>query len=353
LINNRKKWEYKGVLHEYLSSNYDVGESKQLLGDYYIESGKTGDRSKNPNKYYDDAIILKNAFEKVFITDYGLACRYAFYCAQSYKDANKHDESIEWYKKCLDLHNWQQEKYYSCIVIGDLYYHKNDNDAAIKYWLKSSEYDTERIEGIINALQHFKKDGNHILINSFYHKFKNYNKNLENKLFLFSYLYKDELEFMNSISAYYVNDYDSGYDCCKTILTNRITNYRVLKATLNNLQFYEKYIENDDNSLDFFYKLDTLLNDIHNNDEEIESNYIKIWEKLFIKNADKLTHYSSSSFNFSNICCIKSNNKSTPPFNIKSLSVFETVDITDVDTFSLSSIELARSLPLTRKKSFC
>lgn len=35
------------------------------------------------------------------------------------------------------------------------------------------------------------------------------------KLFLFDSCYKDQLEYNNVISAFYANDKESGYECCK------------------------------------------------------------------------------------------------------------------------------------------
>src|SRR6056300_761849 len=142
LINNRKKWKFVGVLHEYLICSEKCGPEKYLEGDYYIDSGKSGSRSNDPKKYEKDAEILKNVFEKE--TDYGLKCRYAFYTAQSYKDCNQIDNSLFWYKKIIhELDNWYQEKFYACIMCGDLYHRQNNIDKSHYYYLKSIEYDNQ------------------------------------------------------------------------------------------------------------------------------------------------------------------------------------------------------------------
>ena len=91
LMTNRKRWCFKGVTHEYLSpiDHMDRG-TETIEGNYHIVPGTFGCRSQNPNKYADDAIVLKNAFEKEMNDrekgDKGLASRYYFYCSQSYKD---------------------------------------------------------------------------------------------------------------------------------------------------------------------------------------------------------------------------------------------------------------------------
>jgi hypothetical protein len=104
----------------------------------------------------------------------------------------------------------------------------------IYYWSKSSEYDIERIEGIVKLAKAFQEDDNHVMVNTIYHKWKNY-KLCPNKLFIEQKLYNYELEYLNSISAYYVKDYDSGLECCKTIIS-----YRPDKrdSAIKNIQFY-------------------------------------------------------------------------------------------------------------------
>jgi len=282
LINNRKRWKYKGVLHEFLCDMETINGSCQLKGNYFINSGRTGNRSKNPNKYYDDAIILKNAFFNE--PEEGLKNRYAFYCAQSYKDSRNVDEAIEWYKKCLTLNNWTQEKYYSCIMLYELYKSKNNTNDSFKYAFKSIEYDNERIEGIIFTMRDMNSVGHFLLVNSLYHKFKNYKKEFKHKLFLYNYLYNDELEYENTVAAYYVNDCESGYECCKKILVNKLIGYSKMRVTLNNIQFYKEHINNDNYSLELFYAIDDLFKEMSIKNEIIEKSHIETWELLFNKN---------------------------------------------------------------------
>ena len=300
LFNNRKKWCFKGVLHEYLSNIDEVSGDKNISGDYHIISGRTGNRSQNPNKYIDDANILKKAHYDELEKDYNLSCRYAFYCAQSYKDSGPKyiDDAIEWYKKCLGLNMWAQEKFHSCYTIGELYMKKNDTTNALKYWCKTIEYDPERIEGIVNAVTFLRNDGQNLLVNALYHKFKNYNKKPQGKLFLFQNLYEDQLEYNNAISAFYISDKESGYECCKRIILNKIIPHNLLKSTINNFNFYVDLLKEDTNSnvLELFYSFDSIVNDISSKNEKIDEKIISIWNALFEKNKPKLTKFSNYSF---------------------------------------------------------
>jgi len=296
-VTNRKKWCFTGVLHESLSNMEPMNGEQKIEGNYYVESGRTGNRSKNPNKYLDDAHVLQKAFDTEFKTDYGMACRYAFYCAQSYKDAGPtyFNQAITWYKKVLDLDNWSQEKYVACYTLGNLYKNQNDGLNTTKYWLKTIEYDGERIEGIIDAMEYYRETGQNILVNALYHKYKNYNNLLSGKLFLYQPKYEDELEYNNSISAYYVNDAQSGYDCCKQILINNKLSISLLKLTMRNMMFYKHLLgkEPPARCCDLFYAVDKLLSNVCQNNENYEPSLFELWNILFVKTRQMLTIYNS------------------------------------------------------------
>ena len=292
IVNNRKKWKFEGVLHEYICPEFKSKPIEfDINGDYYLISGRTGNRSQNPNKYRDDAIILKNAFTKNLKSEYGLACRYAFYCAQSYHHAELNNESITWYKKCLELDNWHQEKYYSCLNLGEIYLLPEflNTEMALNYYLKSTEYDSERIEGIIYAMNILRTQNKHKEINELYHKYKNYSKKLEGKLFITQSHYMDELEYNNAISANFTEDLLSGYICCKKILINKIISYDKLKHILSYLNVYENFLEQDKYSYNLFYSINHILKIINNKNEKIEPDIINIWNVLFKLNNTYLT----------------------------------------------------------------
>ena len=221
---------------------------------YYIKFGTHGNRSNNINKYIDDALLLKNAYE--IEQDEVLKNRYLFYCAQSYKDCcnfnfniEYYHKSIELYKKVLDSKNWSQEKYHSCIMIGNMSYVIDKIEDALYYWSKSYEYDNERIDGIVKLCEYFHNKKNHIIVNMIYNKYKNYDK-LDKihskKLFINIDLYNDMLEYYNSISSYYINHKDEGYQCIKKIILNKKIKQRYYDITINNLHFYLDYLKKDE-----------------------------------------------------------------------------------------------------------
>jgi len=286
LFTNHKKWKYTGVLHEYLEPLEEMTTPITFKGNYFIESGRLGDRSKNPDKYYHDALLLENAY--TLEQNQKLKDRYAFYCAQSYRDAGEKyiDKAIEWYLKLIDNKNqWAQERYYSALQLGILYHKKQIWDKSLHYFLKTVEFDNERVEGIVLAMQIYSQLGNHILVNALYHKFKHY-KIAENKLFIETMSYKHRIEYYNSISAFFVQDGKEGYECCKKILAGPHLPPSDRQTTIQNVMTgYRHYVAEDTNTLELFNSIQSATwNTIT----------IDLWKLLFEQNKNTFTSSSST-----------------------------------------------------------
>lgn len=296
LITNRKRWIYEGVLHEYLSSLEPITSNQILPGDYYIESRRLGARSSFQDKYKKDATILTKAFEEE--KKEGLKNRYAFYAAQSYKDCNQIDKAIEWYKKVLTLNNWCQEKYHSCLMLGALFLKKNDFQNALKFFTLSYKYDYERLEGIVLAMELcFKKDM-HTLVHSLYQTYKDIKVNLVKKLFVTTTYYNHHMDFYNSISAFYINEYESGYQSIKNVIHSEKIEESKKLLTLNNMQFYQPILLKDNNlTIDFFYKVNDIIKK-RGQKHTLNNEEIKHWNIIFQKVRKNLTKYKL--YNFKN-----------------------------------------------------
>jgi glycosyltransferase involved in cell wall biosynthesis len=90
LIRASLPWRFRCVLHEYL--HLDQPHSQfHIQGNYHVDSGRTGDRNKNPRKYINDALVFERAIDEALSTgkDADLLNRYYFYLAQSYRDAHQ------------------------------------------------------------------------------------------------------------------------------------------------------------------------------------------------------------------------------------------------------------------------
>ena len=265
-----------GVTHEY----YDTKTNNtQNLDNIYIDD--IGDGGSKTDKYERDIKLLLKGIE-----DEPNNTRYHFYLSQSYKDSGDVSNAIKWYTKTLDLNGWIQEKYYSCLMLGDLYLQQGNDKYALKFWLKSIEYDSERIEGIVKACEWGYTNSNHCLVNALYHRFHKYNHNPKDKLFLFYNLYNYHLEYYNSISSFYVNDKQNGYESCKSII---LYNGYKLEQTFNNFIYYIDYLKKDKDELLVNKIKEYLLNrtislskrtDLWNKVKDHLKKYKKVWKEI-------------------------------------------------------------------------
>ena len=118
IFNNRLKWEYKGVLHEFSRCvNKEKPTSLQISGNYFIDSRRLGDRNKDPQKYLKDANVLINAIENKI--DPELVGRYTFYAGQSFRDCNDLENCIKYYRKRTEMKGWPEEIYVSYMEMGN------------------------------------------------------------------------------------------------------------------------------------------------------------------------------------------------------------------------------------------
>ena len=170
LVNNRKRWKYVGVLHETLIGIDDMGPCGKLGGDYYCISGKCGKRSTDPDRYKKDAAILEEAYNTEADVEPWLKQRYAFYCAQSYKDARNWDKAIEWYLKRVSLGGWNQEIYVSLNYLGDIYLIKGLEDNAVDCWIKSLDCNASRYESLSKLAKYYINQEQSLLTELLYDK---------------------------------------------------------------------------------------------------------------------------------------------------------------------------------------
>jgi len=267
LVNNKLKWKFVGVLHEYIvciHENYHCVVDN-INGNYFLNSGKSGARSNNPNKYIDDAKLLETAYYDALKKNDDIMVRYSFYCAQSYKDAGNKIKSIEWYKKRIGHGGWNQEVYYSYITIGILYAEMNNMESAFYYWMLSFDADPERCEGIYYIISHLRKERMFKLAFQYYKWIENNKKcNLLDKLFVVEDVYKFLLDYEFTIIAYYVDQHKLA-----TASFHNIFKYagsfpiHEKENVINNLRYYTDFIDYSIENRTFFYDYVRFVNSVY------------------------------------------------------------------------------------------
>lgn len=116
LVSNKKEWRYRGVVHEFLDC---PGSGPQGYVPLTIQCVNDGARSKDPETYRKDAMILQGALAEE--TDPFLRSRYTFYLAQSWRDCGEPEKSLPAYEARVGMGFWQEEQYVSCLNIGRIH----------------------------------------------------------------------------------------------------------------------------------------------------------------------------------------------------------------------------------------
>lgn len=230
---------YESVLHEYLVLP-DACETQVLQGDYFVVSGRGGARSRNPNKYLDDAQLLAREFERA---PEHLKPRYAFYCAYAFGDANRPAESREWFERRLQLGGFEQEKYYACYKLGHLYLQEGRLLDAVHAWTRAHEFDPERAECFCACLQALMRDGKHALAYAVYKTYKRPWR-AEGKLFADAAMYDGRDDFYFSVSAYYAPlGAESRSEAARAVrrcLENDALDAALQELNMSNLRFHTR-----------------------------------------------------------------------------------------------------------------
>jgi tetratricopeptide (TPR) repeat protein len=142
-----------GVLHESIIILKENPIHINIDGNYFIQVGHFGNRSKNPNKYLDDALMLENAFIKEPENSFFKA-RYSFYCATSYYSHGDNQKAIEWLKRRLDYKlnsNDFNEDYMTYRYLGMVYKEQGDLASALNTWLIGWNHHPSKAEFLYDA----------------------------------------------------------------------------------------------------------------------------------------------------------------------------------------------------------
>lgn len=287
LINNRKKWKYESVIHEYLVGLEPNLQYVTLYGDYFVVSGRKGSRSMDPEKYLKDALILEEAFANAEKENNPIKLRYSFYCANSYFDYGKKDKAIEWYKKTLSLENWNQEKYFSCLRLAESYESLNNQETSMFYLVKSFTYDNERVEGIYKLIVHYCCENQNEIAFAYYQLIQNFYENnldivtLVNKLFVDQPNYTFLLPYYMIIVSERLKKYDIGLKMYEIIFKHKCKNinFTSISNLLFNLQFF---IDKSDSSFQKKCK-EYCIFLLENNMPIFNLHFIHIYEKYGLK----------------------------------------------------------------------
>ena len=253
LVNNKKRFIYQSVIHEFICCLETNATNSIIEGNYFVVSGRSGSRSQDPEKYLKDAKILEAAHAEALAIKDPLYHRYAFYCANSFKDYGSFEEAIKWYKITLNQDNWEQEHYLSCLYIYECYEKLHQAENGFFYLVKAFKYDTERVECLYPLLVHYCCEGQNQIAYNYYLNVKDYyenhylNANIDKKLFVTMDKYNFYIPYYMILIADKVQDFDCVIRMFEIIFIKKhpLLDFWFVKNLLYNLQFFIKHVKPD------------------------------------------------------------------------------------------------------------
>jgi glycosyltransferase involved in cell wall biosynthesis len=141
-------WKYNGVLHESpVLRNGNYAKVIEVPDTFRMYTRCEGVRSRDPQKYYNDALLLKEEYEKNPSNTRNL-----FYLANSYRDASMKEEAIHHYNLYVEHPNgWVQEKFSS---LSALFSYSNDLNEKKRIVWKALSILPHRCDIIHGILEH-------------------------------------------------------------------------------------------------------------------------------------------------------------------------------------------------------
>jgi len=213
LINNHLKWNWVGVLHEYVNSS--EAKSQGILKGVTNIYRSEGYRSRDLQKYHKDAKVLEKALEKEPNNS-----RYVFYLAQSYKDAGDFESALKNYEKRTKMGGWEQEVFWSLYQFAILQETlKMPADVVIKGYCDAYHFRPIRAEPLCKLAIFFRKKGNYLMAYLVARLGIEIPKP-KDILMLEEWVYDYWLPMEKAIGAYWVGKYEESYCDAVKLLEN-------------------------------------------------------------------------------------------------------------------------------------
>ena len=214
-----------GPTHEY----YDLpqGTVNEKCDSIWIND--IGDGGCKGDKFERDIRLLKQGIEEEPTNG-----RYYFYLANSYFNSGRHQESINYYKKRIELGGWVEEIFYSYLNLGHAHMKIGQDGEAIFAWMNGYNHHQTRSETIYEICKYYRERGKNKLAMVFCMLGKEIPYPKNDTLFIHKDVYETGFDYELSILGYY-NNYPDTYK-----VINRLMNYtnQSYNNLLSNYKFY-------------------------------------------------------------------------------------------------------------------
>lgn len=230
VLKSSSKLRYHGVLHEYVEWQ---GKDGGTLKGVHINASREGARNKDPEKYLNDAKVLLKEVEKN-----PEDTRSHFYLAQSYRDAEQHEQALEWYLKRAVMGGWSEEICASFCEAGKLMEKLDMSEQAIiQTYLNGHYADLRKAEPLLLLSNYYGKRDRHDLAFAYASEASLRDSTEGLLLFIDKDAYNYKSLFLMGVAGFYSNGFSRGYNAClealekapeseKELVRNNIDHYR-------------------------------------------------------------------------------------------------------------------------------
>jgi tetratricopeptide (TPR) repeat protein len=214
-----------GPTHEY----YDLpsGSQSDKLDSIWIDD--IGDGGSKADKFERDIRLLKQGIEEE--PNNG---RYYFYLANSYFNTGRHEESIQYYKKRIEIGGWVEEVFYSHLNLGHAYMTTKQDEIAIFTWMNAYNNHSVRSETIYEICKYYRLKGMNKIAMAFCMLGKSIPYPKNDTLFIHNDVYETGFDYELSVIGYY-NNYPNIHKIICKLMNNSKQSY---SNHLSNYKFY-------------------------------------------------------------------------------------------------------------------
>ncbi len=116
-----RRWEFRGVVHEYSTCLDEGARTENLVGPYHLVFRSLGRRGQDPQKFQRDIEALSSSWADEPDP------RTAFYLAQSYRDAGDLEQATQWYLRRAGMAGWDEETFVAALELARCL-HRSERD---------------------------------------------------------------------------------------------------------------------------------------------------------------------------------------------------------------------------------
>lgn len=208
-------WKWVGVTHEYL--HCDVPYSTGMLESVRYMTLSDGASSYDPAKFHKNIALLEEGLKEDPTNS-----RYAFYLAESYRDAKEKGKAIEWYQKRIEMGGWAEEVFWSMLQVAHLTHEiKIPSSIVIELYKRAHQYRLHRSEPLYFIADIYNKQGDYekayacLKSREFLKESFPEEKDI---LFNMDWIENYGLLFQLSICSYFVGNYVESMTSCDQLL---------------------------------------------------------------------------------------------------------------------------------------